>query len=383
MSESFRINQLPCPTWNRLHLNDAVISNPGQTLAVNTEVPTEFLALAEGVTHRSISRRTAETILSRTPEQGRERFVAGKQPIIGDQRFGTGLGKQFDDLLREKGGRIELLETAPGSRIEMPVLWHMDFHDGNRALSEQLIHVGEGSSLTLIMDYSSEKRDTGFAGISTKVILDRGASLTLCKVQMLGSRYLHFDDLGVSQEEESSMTLYQMELGSKDTYAGVRADLSGKRSSFTSRTAYFAKNDETRDISYNVIQRGRRTKSDMTFDGALSGKARKTFRGTIDFRNGSAGSVGDEQENVLLLSPDIVNKTIPLILCEEEDVQGRHGATIGRLADDMLFYLETRGIDRKAAQEMMVFARFGAVSREIPEEGLRKRVDEFIRAKFR
>ena len=64
---------------------------------------------------------------------------------------------------------------------------------------------------------------------------------------------------------------------------------------------------------------------------------KKTFRGTIDFRCGSSGSVGDEQEDVLLLGENIVNKTIPLILCEEEDVDGRHGATIGRLPEDMLF----------------------------------------------
>ena len=69
----------------------------------------------------------------------------------------------------------------------------------------------------------------------------------------------------------------------------------------------------------------------MTADGVLQGGAKKIYRGTIDFKNGSAGAVGDEKETVLLLSDDVVNQTIPLILCSEEDVQGNHGASIGKL----------------------------------------------------
>ena len=73
----------------------------------------------------------------------------------------------------------------------------------------------------------------------------------------------------------------------------------------------------------------------MTADGVLQGGAKKIYRGTIDFKNGSAGAVGDEKETVLLLSDDVVNQTIPLILCSEEDVQGNHGASIGKLDDEL------------------------------------------------
>ena len=83
----------------------------------------------------------------------------------------------------------------------------------------------------------------------------------------------------------------------------------------------------------------------------------KIFRGTIDFKNGSAGSVGTEQENVLLLGEEIVNQTIPLILCAEEDVQGNHGATIGELDEEILFYFASRGIEREQAEKLMSRAK--------------------------
>lgn len=83
-------------------------------------------------------------------------------------------------------------------------------------------------------------------------------------------------------------------------------------------------------------------------------EAQKTLRFTIDFKNGSAGSVGDEQEDVLLLGEDVINRTMPIILCQEEDVDGRHGATIGQLGEDLLFYMQSRGIDEEEAKRIMI-----------------------------
>ena len=75
-------------------------------------------------------------------------------------------------------------------------------------------------------------------------------------------------------------------------------------------------------------------------------RLQKVFRGTIDFKNGSSDSVGNEKETVLMLGENVVNKTVPLILCAEENVVGNHGATIGELDDETLFYFESRGIGR-------------------------------------
>ena len=79
-----------------------------------------------------------------------------------------------------------------------------------------------------------------------------------------------------------------------------------------------------------------------------------------------------------MLSEDAENKSMPLILCEEEDVEGQHGSSIGRLADDILFYFGTRGIDERAAEEMMVDARIGTVTREIPDSAVQERIGSFL-----
>ena len=116
----------------------------------------------------------------------------------------------------------------------------------------------------------------------------------------------------------------------------------------------------------------------MEASGVLEQDAFKLFRGTIDFIRGCAGSKGTETENVLLLGEDVVNQTIPLILCAEEDVEGNHGASMGRLDDQMLFYLETRGISREEAEQMMARARIDALCALLPWQQAREQVQAFL-----
>ena len=75
-----------------------------------------------------------------------------------------------------------------------------------------------------------------------------------------------------------------------------------------------------------------------------------------------------EQETVLLLGDDVVNKTVPLILCAEENVEGTHGATIGALDDDTLFYFESRGFDRAAAEDLMARAAVERLAHDLGDD---------------
>ena len=77
-----------------------------------------------------------------------------------------------------------------------------------------------------------------------------------------------------------------------------------------------------------------------------------------------------------------MNKSVPVILCEEEDVDGRHGASIGRLSEDMLYYLETRGLSEKEATVMMVRGRLHSIAREIPDDETQSAIDAFISGQF-
>lgn len=377
---AMKVGHIPSLTWNRLEANEGTAP---AGLAASLDVETRFEKLPEGVTHRRMSGKEAAKWLEKhAPEEKAEAIVAGKVPIYHPQRFGTGLGAEYDAFLEKSGTVYEMLEVAPDTRCEEPVVWSVDFYDGNEASQGQLIRVGENSHLTLLLRAASGSKGKGTAAFSTKIILEKGASLFLVKAQILGEGYTFLDDTGAALAEGASMKMVQIELGGGRVYIGTQPELIGDRSSFEAHAGYLGNDRKAIDVNYNAIQRGRRTDVKMSFDGVLKDRSEKSFRGTIDFRKGSKGSKGDEQENVLLLSDDVVNKTLPIILCEEEDVEGRHGASIGQLDDDILFYMASRGIDRKEAEQIMVRARLGAVVREIPDLPLRAELMNKIEEAF-
>ena len=83
-------------------------------------------------------------------------------------------------------------------------------------------------------------------------------------------------------------------------------------------------------------------------------------------------------ETTLLLSPAAVVKAAPIILCGEEDISAEHGSTIGKLSNDMLFYMNSRGIDQKTAEDLLTRAKITAAASAIEDECIRNEIEEWL-----
>ena len=160
--------------------------------------------------------------------------------------------------------------------------------------------------------------------------------------------------------------------------SGLHVNLNGYQSSFDSKVAYLCQNDQILDMNHIVYHYGKKSECNMQVDGTLKDNAQKAYRGTIDLKKGCCGAKGHEMEETLLLSPKTVNKSLPVILCDEEDVEGEHGATIGRLSSDILFYMQSRGISEKEAEVLMSRAKIQAAVDLIPDEQVKEQIGTFL-----
>lgn len=97
---------------------------------------------------------------------------------------------------------------------------------------------------------------------------------------------------------------------------------------------------------------------------------------------GAAYSVGHESEYTLLFSPRVRNRTAPLILCGEENVEGQHAASIGKIDQNKLFYLMSRGLSESLAKQIVIEAQFTPALEKIPEDALRDSVHEWLRERL-
>ena len=284
------------------------------------------------------------------------------------------------NAIKAAGIPLKVITTKKGVKVDKPV--KITYRAGEEnSLNSHIIYVSEGSELTLIEVFESENKEN-LLGIQTRVYVCENASIKLVRVNLLSESTDHFDDLGFHLENDAKAELIQLELGGKRSYVGVRTELVGRKSEYRSATGYLCKGDSLLDMNFVTNEWGKKVSSNMDASGVLLDNSTKVYRGTIDFKEGAKGASGFEKEDTLLFSPSIINKSVPLILCHEEDVEGDHGATIGRIDEKLLFYIKSRGIDEKAAKQLMTEAYINAVTEQIGDDETEGKVIKYVSEVF-
>ena len=329
-----RVNELPALTWNRLGVNSAV-----------------FPLMEAG----------------------------GKKQVLPPEfaEIKTGMGSQAADFAAGHCTDYHLIEVPKHAEQQLIALPY-SFKDGKAVSDVTLIHAKAGSRITVLQSYLSDDETAAFHTGLTKILADEGAEVKLIQVQLLSDRSRHYSDIGVLLGDGAKVELVQAERGGEAACTGAFAQLAGYQSGFSSDTIYFG--DEKRRIDLNYVARhtGKKTVSQMNAAGALLGESDKVYRGTIDFIHGAKRAVGHEVENTLLFSPGARNRSVPLILCDEEDVEGQHAATIGKINAAVLFYLQSRGLTEAQAKQLEIEAQFAPTIAKIPDEALRARINDYL-----
>ena len=286
----------------------------------------------------------------------------GTEEAAGEDGLGT--------LLEEAVVPARIFRVGKGCRAADPLALTFRCAGSGLALHDVRLDLADGSSLTVLEDFLPSESGVKMAGVRTSFRLGRGAVLRLIQIQKAGSGFSFVNELRGSVGAFAKLELIQLFLGGGATAQKTRIDLDGTGASFRADLGYRLRGEEKLDISYVVNHRGKKTECGINAAGVLRDRSEKLFAGTIDFKKGSSGSSGHEKEDVLLIDDQVRNRTIPVILCSEEDVAGSHGATIGRLDENILYYLQSRGMDRESVYEMMAQARLNGVIGRIPDSGI-------------
>lgn len=167
-----------------------------------------------------------------------------------------------------------------------------------------------------------------------------------------GTNEQYLDSLGVIADDRAEVTVHQYVIGAGATELGTNVELNGDRSRLDLTLRYLAGAGEKLDLGYSVPMLGKKSRANLDMTGVLTDDAQKSLRATIDLKHGCKGAKGSEQETVLVAGDDVRNKTLPVILCDEDDVEGAHGAAIGTVSAEQLGYLSDRGLTEREALEL-------------------------------
>lgn len=304
-----------------------------------------------------------------------EKKVALSQ-IAGDVAadFETGVGRDARAYLNFLAGGTAVLATEPGDEASATV--RVSARPGTSSSASIDVVAAEDSELDLAIsiDAACGADQAAFAGSALRVFAGERSRVNVTVYLTCGAGVTCVEDSGFILDDDARVTVRHVVLGGSFTATGLAADLRGDRSRIDIDTSYLGAGADERDFNYIVRHRGKKTECNLDANGVLTGTSKKILRGTIDLMHGAKGAQGNERETVLLANKGVDNKTVPMILCDEDDVAGNHGATIGHVRPEQLFYMGCRGLSEKQAEELFISAKLEDAAITAPDEQMRDNV---------
>jgi Fe-S cluster assembly protein SufD len=245
---------------------------------------------------------------------------------------------------------------------------------GTAYFFQTLIYLEEGSSLVYLQETLSDHGDDqpSLAGENLEIYVGPNANLKVTEIQNLGANVWSFGHKKAKVENDGNLEWEIGALGSTVCKHFVSLDLVGKGAEGRVYGLFFAERDQ--HLTYNTLQRhlAPRTTSDLLFKGALTGKSRSVWRGMIYVAPGAQYIDGYQANRNLVLDPAARSDSIPGLEILNNDVRCTHGSTVGKIDDEQLFYLLSRGIPRKEAEQLIIQGFYDdIISRfSIPEVGV-------------
>jgi Fe-S cluster assembly protein SufD len=270
-----------------------------------------------------------------------------------------------------------------GARLELP-LHSVAWFTGAAHFSRVVIVVDDGASATVVHETASPLGATEQAlhAGTVEVQVGKNAHLTFVELQSLGTNAWNFTHERVRVERGGTVDWIFSAVGSRLTKNFSEIDLDGEGSTAKMSGFYFANGEQHLDHDTQQNHNAAHTTSDLLFKGALRDKSRSVWQGMIYVAPGAQKADGYQANRNLVLSRGARADSIPGLEILADDVRCTHGATVGQLDEEQIFYLMSRGMPRAESEKVVVDGFFDPVLQRIPFEGVRERLKRAIEAKM-
>jgi len=245
------------------------------------------------------------------------------------------------------------------------------------------VRLAPGAQLILIERHLSAASEASFVTSAVQVEIGRGARLEHYRLQELNARSILFDTLSARLAEEATYRLQAISTGAQAARSTLALALAGQRAELALAVAALGDAHQVQDAYAVVEHTAPDARTVQTFRGIAAGRARVAFNGKIIVAPGARGTDSRQSLRGLLAGAEAEIDVRPQLEIYTDDVRCSHGATAGKLDDDMLFYLLSRGLDRDTAQRLLKWAFLEDVISQIALPPLRRQVEERLAGQLR
>jgi len=241
-----------------------------------------------------------------------------------------------------------------------------------------LIVAGAGAVATVIESYVSLGEGVYFTNAVTEVVVKEDAVITHYRFQQESERAFHIATTQVHQERASNYASYAVSLGAEIARHDLSVALTGENIETTIDGLYVVTGQQHTDSHTSIDHQKPHSVSNQLYKGILDGRSRAIFNGKVFVREGALLTDARQLNKNLLLSSDAHVDTKPQLEIFADDVKCAHGATVGQLESEELFYLSTRGITPERARALLTYGFAEDVINRIKLKSAREHLDRVI-----
>jgi Fe-S cluster assembly protein SufD len=275
-----------------------------------------------------------------------------------------------------------LVHVPKGVELEKP-LYVQVVSSGGSLYWRMVVRADEGARFTLVEDLSSAAEDTvAYTNAVVELFVDPSAKIEYVSLQNLSKETWHFGRHRALLQRDSELDWVLGGFGSKRGKVWIENDLVGEGATSRVTGAYFADGDQHLDYDTFQEHAAPNTESDFAFKGALRERATAVWRGMIRVEEGAQKTNAYQENRNLLLSNEAHADSIPGLEIMANDVRCTHGATLGRIDREELFYLMARGLSRAEAERLIVRGFFQDVLDRIELEPVREALGAALEARI-
>lgn len=278
----------------------------------------------------------------------------------------------------ELSHQASVISIPKNTRVADPIRLLFLTKNPNIYRREHKVLMGENSAATIIEEFQADGLIHYTTEVMTELHMDHQAQLNYYKIQNESLMAEHEATLMISQKSASSITTYFADFGGLKTQETIETKLSEKNSQSKHYGLYVLKNQQQVQHQIQVEHAASFSTSLMLYKGILNNKAKVYFNGKALVHKKIAAINAHQANHNLLLSNESEARSKPELEIYSEDVKCTHGATIGQLNSDALFYLQARGIDKESALSMLTQAFVSDILDQIQNGYVRKYIQNQI-----
>ena len=257
------------------------------------------------------------------------------------------------------------------------IILEYDFGGNDNLVVNFNINYLDNSNGSIIIKFKSLDNNKHICFYKENLINKENSSGNITIINMLNDNSYMFTSIENSVLDNSNITHNIIDIGGSIRISNVF----GKTYKYANNifnNIYIGLGNSTIDSYYYLDNIGNNSFNNLVVEGVLNDNSNKNFRGIIDLESGASSSRGIEGENCILLSDRCRSRSLPVLLCGEENVEGAHGVSTGKIDQDKLFYIMSRGYNRKEAEKLIVMSRFNNILNNISNEEIRSELYEYI-----